>query len=112
MGYLASLTKQVAGLNDVSRDRSPHPLSYPHYLFICPHCDSRLSPEQPSDRAVSLMQRSNSRLLQLTDKFALIYGRTEDKPGAGPALMGMNIGMGGGSGAGKKGGQRTRRGGR
>ncbi|KAG7580016.1 hypothetical protein FFLO_00224 [Filobasidium floriforme] len=64
MGYLASLTKQVAGLND------------------------------------------------LTDKFALIYGRTEDKPGAGPAMMGMNIGMGGGSGAGKKGGQRTRRGGR
>ena len=25
MGYLASLTKQVAGLNDVSRDQSPLP---------------------------------------------------------------------------------------
>lgn len=63
MGYLASLTKQVAGLNDVSRDRSPHLLSHPHTLFPCPHRDPRLSPEQPSDRAVSLMQRSTFGLL-------------------------------------------------
>lgn len=44
MGYLASLTKQVAGLNDVSRDRSPHLLSYPHTLFPCPPSRSPIIP--------------------------------------------------------------------